>query len=189
MGVIILPRLIGEKIMLREYKIEDLQPIRKWVNDNEIVQYLSNIFIYPHSKNETEKFLNFMFEGNSEMRGFVIAHRDTEDYIGQIDLIKIDLFNRIGTLGVVIGTKENLGKGYGTEAIGLMQEFAFNKLNLHRLQLDVRAFNNRAIASYKKCGFIEEGRTREDFYVKGVYEDTVHMGILKREWELIKNMR
>ncbi len=179
-------RLTGERIILREYRQEDLIHMRKWVNDYEITKYLSNIFLYPQSKVDTEKFLNAMIDGNINTKGFVIAHKDTEEYIGQLDLIKIDWPNRVGTIGVVIGTKENLGKGYGTEAIKLLQEFAFNKLNLNKLELDVRSFNERAIACYKKCGFIEEGRIRENFYVDGKYTDTIRMGLLKREWKSIQ---
>ncbi len=179
-------RLTGERIILREYRQEDLIHMRKWVNDYEITKYLSNLFLYPHSKNDTEKFLNAMIDGNVNMKGFVIAHKDTEEYIGQLDLIKIDWPNRVGTIGIVIGTKENLGKGYGTEAIKLLQDFVFNKLNLNKLELDVRSFNERAIACYKKCGFIEEGRIRENFYVDGKYTDTIHMGLLKKEWKSTK---
>ncbi|NMA85794.1 MAG: GNAT family N-acetyltransferase [Tissierellia bacterium] len=175
-------RIIGERIILREYQKEDLPYIRTWVNDPEITDYLSNVFLYPHTVDGTEKFLNAMLEGNTDMKGFVIAHKDTEEYIGQIDLINIDWVNRIGTIGIVIGSKENLNKGYGTKAIKLLQEFAFNKLNLHKLDLEVRAYNERAINCYKKCGFIEEGRIRENFYVNGKYTDTLFMGILKREW-------
>lgn len=105
-------RLIGDRIVLREYRREDLPYMRKWVNDIEITQYLSNIFLYPHTLNETENFLNNILQGASNFKGFVIAHKDTEEYIGQIDLIRIDWVNRVGTLGIVIGTKDNLSKGY-----------------------------------------------------------------------------
>jgi len=181
--VILLARLIGDRIVLREYRKEDLPYMRKWVNDIEITQYLSNIFLYPHTLNETENFLNNILQGASNFKGFVIAHKDTEEYIGQIDLIKIDWVNRVGTLGIVIGTKDNLSKGYGSEAIKLIQEFAFNKLNLHKLDLEVRAYNKRAISCYEKCGFKEEGRIRENFFVDGKYTDTLFMGILKKEYK------
>jgi RimJ/RimL family protein N-acetyltransferase len=184
-----MPRLIGERIMLREYKKEDLHSIRKWVNDDEITRFLSDNFVYPHTLNDTEKFLNSMLESTTNARGFIIAKKDTEEYIGQIDLIKIDWVNRIGTLGIVIGNKEYLSKGYGTEAIKLLEHFAFNNLNLHKLELEVRDFNDRAIHCYKKCGFKEEGRMRENFYSDGKYTDTLYMGILKREFEELLSLR
>lgn len=175
--------LIGERIILREYRKDDLSYIRKWVNNEEITKYLSNIFLYPHTMNDTESFLNSMLQGSSGFKGYVVAHKETEEYIGQIDLIAIDWVNRIATLGIVLGATENLGKGYGTEAITLIQEFAFNKLNLHKLDLEVRDYNERAIRCYKKCGFVEEGRFRENFFVDGKYTDTLFMGILKSEYK------
>ncbi|MDR7870478.1 MAG: GNAT family protein [Tissierellaceae bacterium] len=175
-------RLEGERIVLREYRKEDFAYMRKWVNDYEITKYLSNVFLHPHSVADTENFINSMIEG--KMKGFIIAHKGTEEYIGQLDMIKIDWPNRVGTLGIVIGTKENLSKGYGTEAIKLLQEFAFNKLNLNKLELDVRAFNERAINCYEKCGFKKEGIIRENYYENGEYTDTIKMGILKREWKV-----
>ena len=183
LGVTVLPILIGERIILREYRKEDLPYMRKWVNDIEITQYLSNVFLYPHTLNDTEGFLNSILQGSSGFKGFVIAKKETEEYIGQLDLIKIDWVNRIGTLGIVIGTKDYLSKGYGSEAINLIQEFAFNKLNLHKLDLEVRAYNERAISCYKKCGFVEEGRIRENFFTDGKYTDTLFMGILKSEYQ------
>lgn len=173
-------RLEGERIILREYRREDLSYMRKWVNDYEITRTLSNVFLYPHTMADTENFINGMIEG--KMKGFVIAHKGSEDYIGQLDLINIDWPNRVATIGIVIGTKENLSKGYGTEAIKLLQEFAFNKLNLNKLELDVREFNKRGIRCYEKSGFKIEGVIRENYYENGEYSNTVKMGILKREW-------
>ncbi|MBJ8192941.1 GNAT family N-acetyltransferase, partial [Bacillus cereus] len=89
-------------------------------------------------------FVQMMIDGNPEIKGFVIAHKDTLDYIGQLDLFKINWVNRHATLGVVIGRDGDLGKGYGREAIRLLQKFAFHTLNLHRLELEVYAFNERA---------------------------------------------
>lgn len=177
-----MPWLIGERVMLRDYRKEDLPAIRSWVNDSEITKYLSNVFLYPHTQTQTENFLNSNLEGRGDYKGFIIAHKDTQEYIGQLDLIKIDWINRKGLIGIVIGNKESLGKGYGTEALRLVLDLAFNKLNLHKMELEVRAFNERAIKCYKKCGFIEEGRIREDFYADGEYTDTIYMGVLKEEY-------
>lgn len=178
-----MPILTGERIILREYRKEDLPYIRKWVNNAEITKYLSHIFLYPHTLNASENYLNSILDGSSSMKGFIIANKGTEEYIGQIDLINIDWVNRVGTLGIVIGNVEKLSRGYGTEAIKLIQYFAFNRLNLHKIDLEVRAYNERAIRCYKKCGFKEEGRIRENFFIDGKYTDTLFMGILKSEYE------
>jgi RimJ/RimL family protein N-acetyltransferase len=105
-------RIYGGRIMLREYQKEDLEYIRQWVNDPDVVNNLSDIFLYPHSLNQTENFLNSRLNDSGE-KGFVIANRKTGAYIGQIDLIQMDWKNRCATLGIVIGVAEKRGKGYG----------------------------------------------------------------------------
>ncbi|WP_055108629.1 GNAT family N-acetyltransferase [Paenibacillus ihumii] len=183
-----MPRLIGNRIILREYQKNDLKYMRNWVNDSEIVKNLSDIFLYPHTENATEQFLNSMLEDrNDNHKGFVIAHKETEEYIGQIDLFNINWKNRTTELGIVIGTADHLSKGYGTEAIKVLQEFVFNQMNLNRIQLELHDFNERAYRCYLKCGFKEEGRLRKRHYINGSYADTIIMGILKNEYEEIED--
>lgn len=179
-------RLYGKRIMLREYKKDDIYEIRKWVNNPNIVDNLSDIFMYPHTLNETERFVNSKLEDTSETKGFVIAHKEDEGYIGQLDFIRVDWKNRTAEIGIVIGSEENHRKGYGTEAIQLMQDFAFNRMNLNKLELRVHIYNIKAYKCYLKCGFVEEGRIRQNFYINGKYTDTIYMGILKSEYEQIK---
>lgn len=177
-------RIYGDRIMLREYQKEDIDNIRKWCNNPIITQKLSDIFLYPHTLKQSENFLQMMLEsGSSSTKGFVIAEKETGKYIGQIDLINIDWKNRTSLLGIVIGEEDNQGKGYGQEAIKVLQKFVFEELNLHKLELEVHEYNEKAYKCYKKCGFVEEGRKRENFYINGKYTDTIFMGILKREYE------
>lgn len=182
-----MPHIIGETIMLREYRKEDLPHIRAWVNDSEIVEFLSDIFLYPHTLNETERFLNHVLDATaSDEKHFVIAEKNTGDYIGQIDLMKINWTNRVAEIGIVIGKKDAHGKGIGTEAMKLLQSFAFERMNLNRLELVVHDYNPRAYRCYTKCGFVEEGRWRKKQYHKGEYHDLILMGIVKEEYEKIK---
>jgi RimJ/RimL family protein N-acetyltransferase len=180
-----MPRIYGKRIMLREYQKEDLEPIRQWVNEPEVADQLSDIFLYPHTLNQTENWLNSRLN-ESNTKGFVIADSQTGAYFGQIDLIQIDWKNRCTTLGIVIGNPEKRGKGYGTEAILLLEEFVFKRLNLNKLELDLHDYNTRAYRCYQKCGFKEEGRFREKFFIDGRYTDMIAMGILKREYEGLK---
>jgi len=178
-----MPHLIGERVMLREYRHEDLVPIRGWVNDPDIVRYLSDIFLYPHTLESTESFLQAMMDPRPDSRSFVIADAATELYIGQIGLDSIDWKNRMGRIGIVIGSSERLGRGYGSEAMRLLVSFAFRELDLHRLELEVYDFNERAIRCYAACGFKEEGRLRERLYKEGRRVDVLVMGLLRSEWE------
>ncbi|MFC4597849.1 GNAT family N-acetyltransferase [Cohnella hongkongensis] len=178
-----MPRLLGTSIMLREYRREDLPWIRQWVNDPDIVVHLSDIFLYPHAEQSTESYVESMLEGRSDSKGFVIADLATEAYIGQISLDAIDWKNRVGKIGIVIGSQEHMGRGFGTEAMKLLVDFAFREMNLNRLELEVYDFNERAIRSYLSCGFVQEGRLRERQYKKGRYWDVIQMGLLKSDWK------
>lgn len=73
-------------------------------------------------------------------------------------------------------------RGLGTEATRLVLRFGFDELGLHRIQLTVNGFNERGLATYRKVGFVEEGRSREAIFRSGTWHDQVHMGILAREW-------
>jgi RimJ/RimL family protein N-acetyltransferase len=185
-----MPRVLGEKVMLREYQKEDLTYIREWVNDPEITDNLSDIFLHAHSLNETENFLHTILENKSENQiYFVIADKQTGNYIGQIDIIRINWKNRVAEFGIVIGKKDVLGKGIGTDAIKLLQYFVFERLNLNRLQLSLHDYNERAYKCYLKCGFIEEGRSRQSFFINGHYTDRIFMGILRDEYSRLKKLQ
>ena len=74
-----------------------------------------------------------------------------------------------------------LGQGIGTKALHLALSFGFETLALHRVELRVLEYNTRAIASYKKLGFVEEGRARQAALVDGTRYDDVIMGLLAGE--------
>ena len=80
----------------------------------------------------------------------------------------------------MIGGKDCWGRGYGTDAIRALLRFAFREMNLNRVWLTTGENNPRALACYRKCGFREEGRLRQDRYLEGRYWDTILMGILRR---------
>ncbi|CAM3871104.1 GNAT family protein [Cohnella lubricantis] len=177
-----MPHLIGERVMLREYRLEDLVPLRAWVNDSRIVGSLSDDFLFPHTLEASEAYLNAMMDPKPDCRGFVIADADTQLYIGEANLHTIDWKNRVGRIGIVIGSVDKLGQGFGTEAMKLLMAFAFREMNLNRLELEVYDDNERAYRSYLRCGFKEEGRLRERQFKNGAYVDVIQMGLLRSEW-------
>lgn len=85
-------------------------------------------------------------------------------------------------LAIGIDDPACLGQGYGTEAIRLALAYAFRS-GLRRVSLRVLASNARAIACYRKCGFVEEGRERETACADGIRQDDIVMGLLDREFD------
>jgi RimJ/RimL family protein N-acetyltransferase len=101
--------------------------------------------------------------------------------VGRCALFDIDNLARTAEVGIAIHAPAR-GRGYGTEALRALVAFAFERCNLRRAHLRVLASNVVAIASYRKVGFVEEGRLRESAWVRGNYEDELVMGLLRSEW-------
>ncbi len=102
--------------------------------------------------------------------------------VGRCTLFHEDQLARHAEVGIAL-LPEARGKGVGTAALAQLVEFAFVRRNLRRLYLWVVSSNAAGLASYRKVGFVEEGRHREHAWVRGRYEDEVAMGLLRSEWE------
>lgn len=177
-------KIVGDRIYLspRNSSNEDIEKFVKWLNDFQVTDYTgrsSQILTLDGEKQYLEQP-----EKNDSVH-FLMVTLDNDEMIGTISLEKIDYINSHGTLGIFIGEKEYRDNGYGTEAINLILDYGFNYLNLNSIQLKVFAFNDRAIACYKKCGFKEVGRKREEKFINGKYYDTINMDILRKEFKEI----
>jgi RimJ/RimL family protein N-acetyltransferase len=173
----------GKLVRLRAYEKSDLDAVMKWINDEEVTDFLGGeMLIYPVSSVAEEKFIETAAASSDKQKNFVIETLAEQRYIGAISFNVIDWQSRHAGIGIVIGDKSLWGKGYGTDAMRVMMHLAFDKMNLHRLWLHVRDYNARAIASYEKCGFKREAVLREDHFARGRYHHTIVMGILESEY-------
>ena len=78
-----------------------------------------------------------------------------------------------------IGERDAWGRGFGTEAVGLLVRRAFDGLGLDRVELQVFATNARAIRAYEKAGFEVERRRPDAAFVGGRYVDVLVMAPLR----------
>ena len=99
------------------------------------------------------------------------------DWVGECALNDIDQDNEVGSFRIALDRRQ--GEGLGTEATGLVLDFAFGTLGLHRVELEVFDFNVRAQKSYAKCGFTVEGVKRGALLWEGVRHDVVMMAALR----------
>jgi len=177
----------GTKVRIRAIEKTDIDEIMKWVNDREVMDNL--IMRYPVSRYQEEKWIEKALDDpNPRNKVFAIETKDGV-YLGGIGLHRIDWENSNTEVGIVIGNKEYWNKGYGTDAMFTILDFAFNQMNLHRVYLRVFEYNQRGVRSYQKCGFKKQGVLREDRYIRGEYRDTVMMGILRDEFNKKPNSR
>jgi hypothetical protein len=89
--------------------------------------------------------------------------------------------NRSTNFGISI-VPEHQGNGYGPEAVSWLLDWCFLTAGLHRVELGVFEWNERARKIYERLGFVAEGRQRESLWKDGRWWDRISMGILEHEW-------
>lgn len=174
--------LKGEKVILRAVKREDLE--REWAfhNDVEFETLSGGDPWKPQSLARLEaQFHEDISRGARDGANFAIEADGK--YIGSCGLFHFDPTAATCEMGIGIGDRAYWGHGYGRDAVRVLLNYAFRLRNLHKVWLTVNSNNERAIRSYRACGFIEEGRLRHHVWSNGKYVDLVYMGILHDEWE------
>ena len=106
--------------------------------------------------------------------------------IGETVINEIDRDLRCANFRIGLYHMAERGKGTGTWATEVTRDFAFEKLKLHRLELDVYSFNPGAEKVYLKAGFKREGVLRDAILDGGKYADDILMSILEDEWRTLK---
>jgi RimJ/RimL family protein N-acetyltransferase len=91
--------------------------------------------------------------------------------------------HRRAEVGILIGEPDARGRGYGTEAMRLLVDYAFTAAGMHSVMLWVYEFNPAARRCYEKVGFREVGRRRESRWYNDRYWDEIAMDILATEFE------
>ena len=174
--------LKGERITFGPVKKEYIESYLKCFNDPEITRYLS--MFRPFTRMMEEDWIENLKNRDDTIVFAIILpdENNVEKLIGNCGLHAIDWKNRVAEVGITIGEKEYQSKGYGTEAMEILLEYGFKTVNLNRIQLRVYEFNSRAINSYNKIGFVNEGRMRQAIFINGEYHDVIFMSILQEEW-------
>ena len=164
----------GEKVFHRPITAEDTPLILKWRNSSEVKRY----FIYQKALTE-EDHMNWL---NTKVRSgevvqFVIHEKESGQPVGSIYYHDVDPYYEKAEYGIFIGEAESKGKGIGTEAGQLFTKFGFEELKLHKIYLRVLADNNKAIRSYEKIGFSQEGYFKDEVKISGKFHDVIFMAM------------
>ncbi|MCY9591340.1 GNAT family N-acetyltransferase [Paenibacillus chitinolyticus] len=133
------------------------------------------------TRNQIERYIEGKAQDTSSIL-LLIALTETDEVIGDIALQDIDSYNRSAGIRISIDSSRNQGKGCGTEALNLMLDYGFGIVNLHRIELNVFAYNERALHVYEKIGFKKEGVQKDALYYNHKYHDSILMAILEHEY-------
>jgi RimJ/RimL family protein N-acetyltransferase len=171
---------------LRPQEKEDLPDIQKWANDPQIRPLTGEV--RPMSATGAEEWSERV-RNDRDRVWFVVALKENDQLIGEAGLLRMFPDWRTTDLSLILGEKDAWGKGYGTEAILLLLDYAFGFLNFHRVSVGVVGFNERAIHFYKKVGFKQEGIQRDGYYYNHGYHDFIMMSILEDEFRKLHGYR
>ena len=173
----------GKKVDLVGVSMGYLPFYVRWFNDPEVTDMLGDTR-FPFSEGKEREWIEQQLVPKDDKRAFTVLTKKGRP-IGNAGFNEIDFQNRYAVLGIAIGEKDFWDRGYGEDNIVTLMKFGFEELGMHKIELGVHSTNERAIACYKKCGFVLEGCEREHDFHRGKYIDSLRMGILRREWETI----
>ena len=166
---------------LRELNLKDLVTVNRWRNDPELIAMLGAPFRYIDLKVDEKWYEGYMSNRSSAVRCAVVDEEDS--ILGLVSLVSINALNQSGELHIMIGDRENRGKGIGKFAVQKMLHHAFMNLNLQRVELTVLASHHCAQHLYEKCGFVKEGIKRRAKFKNGSFEDMLLYAILLDEYK------
>lgn len=178
-----LPTLDTERLTLRALEDRDVDAIFAIFSDQDVMRYWSSTALV--DRHQARQMLEQIREGfrTRTLLKWGIALRETDLVIGTCTLTSLDFDNRRAEIGYALGSA-HWRRGYMSEALDRFVAYAFNDLNLHRLEADVDPNNAASIRSLERLGFQREGYLRERWHVGGGIQDAIFYGLLKREWQL-----
>ena len=177
----------SDRLFFKGVEVTDVtQKYVDWMNDPEVSQYMetwqflhtrANIeeYVRKHTDNRNEPFFAIMLPNQKiDTTGNLVW--DNPTHIGNIKLGPINWIHRYADVSLFIGEKKLRGNGFGTEAIKMLTEYAFKRLNLHKLRAGIYAMNQPSVHAFKKAGFQLEGELRDHVWFNGEWRYVYLMG-------------
>lgn len=174
------PTLTGPRVVLRPLTVADVPDVLATGVDPEVRRLTGT-----HRRFTTQQVHDAVTDwvDRDDRIDMAVIEKATAEYAGEITLNELDPDNLSCNLRVALGTRYT-GLGLGTEAIRLMLSYAFDTMGVHRVELDVYAFNPRARRVYEKIGFVYEGTKRQALRWRGEWVDALVMAMLVDDWTI-----
>ncbi|TLS38756.1 GNAT family N-acetyltransferase [Pseudalkalibacillus caeni] len=173
-------------IELKSFTRSDYPKLIDWVNEESprfMLQWGGGAFDFPLDEKQLDDYMKPAETENPGRMIFKAYDTDRDETVGHIELNHIDRKNQSAVISrVLVGQSRSRNKGIGSAMISEIVKIGFEELQLHRIELRVYDFNERAIACYEKAGFKKEGLLSESKRFKDEYWNTYVMAILRSEW-------
>ena len=169
-----------DRLVLRPIEMSDSIAFFDIFSDFQTLQYWGRKPVRTHEEAEAliQKELDWAKSGTCVNWGIALA--DSNLLIGKITLFQFDEQNRRAEVGYVLD-RGYRDQGYMTEALTSVLAYAFDVLNLRRLEADTDPENSASLALLEKFGFQREGLFRKRWLVGGKWADRVMLGLLRED--------
>lgn len=149
----------------------------QWMNDPEIVRFTESRY-RSHSIDEIRDYIVAMHEDPNSLLTAIVRKED-QRHIGNIKIGPVDWCHRSGDIGLLIGETDCWGRGYASEAIAGLADYAFDTLRLEKLTGGIYLPNVGCIRAFERAGFEREGIRREQCRFENGRVDVVLMGRMR----------
>lgn len=178
-----MPKLESDRLFFRAIKRSDLEDIYEYSSNPKTSQYL---LWSPHqSISITKEFIEIVLSKykSGDYNDWAIIYKKTGKMIGTCGFTRIDEENNLVEIGYVLNP-DYWGRGLATEAVKRVLKFAFEVMNVNRVEAKFMFGNDASLAVMKKAGMTFEGYQRDAVLAKGKFRTVGTASILKREFEL-----
>lgn len=176
-----LPTLLGSRVSLRRLEDRDAADLFAIFSDPVVMRYWSwtpwtdQAAAVGMIESTRRQF------ADRTLYQWGVTLRDKDSVIGTCTLADVNVQNRRAEIGFIL-RRDCWGRGIMTDATRTLLGFAFDQLNLHRIEADVDPRNEPSIRLLERLGFKREGYLRERWLVGDEVNDTEFYGLLRREW-------
>jgi ribosomal-protein-alanine N-acetyltransferase len=174
--------LLTDRLLIRDHVIEDLDTHHALLSDETVMYYLQDILTksIEESKNNLMVAINDQNAKERKYYFFRIENNDTNEFIGEIryTVLNNTPFGKLVEMGYFI-QQHYWNKGYTTEALKRVMEFAFRENDVYRIQIGCNKENVYSERIMQKCGFIKEAEFKEYVFHDGKLKDRVEYRMLK----------
>lgn len=171
------------RLRLRPVQEDELVLLERWWNCEALLPHQAGNVIPRPDGGRIEEFQRWYSNTDPAHVGFAVERLVDGELLGAAVLYGATYAAPAATFAIQL-RPDVLGHGYGTEATRLIVDYGFRALPLHRIELRVYAFNDRAIRCYRSAGFVEEGTRRQVVFLDGQWHDELIMSVVRPDWDL-----
>ncbi|WP_299490035.1 GNAT family protein [uncultured Shewanella sp.] len=170
--------LVGSRITLKQYDESDWPLALHLSTDPILMEHVYDPFTEEEARTKFEMQLLPWNKDSEHWLSLSINHNETGEKLGSIGLKITNPDAAIAEIGFMLKASSQ-GKGYGFEALSLIQAHAFVTLKLNKLVATCAVNNTGSYKLLEKAGFIREGHLKQNAFIGGQYVDDYFYGLCK----------